>query len=58
MYQVVYGEFRRFQMKRFPHSAFYRTDDHTAYKRVVVVAVLHSKSGPEKLKRRLGINTP
>ncbi len=54
IYQVVYGEFRRFQMKRFPYLAFYRIDDRTSYMRVVIVAVLHANSGPEKLKRRLG----
>jgi len=32
IYQVVNGEFHRFQMKRFPYLAFYRIDERSSYK--------------------------
>lgn len=54
MNQIVYGIYRRFQMKRFPYLVYYTIDERTSDWRIIIMAIFHSRTGNEKLKQRLG----
>jgi len=49
MYQLVYRDFRRVPLRRFPYALFYRAYD----ERIVVVAVLHQARDPQLIESRL-----
>jgi plasmid stabilization system protein ParE len=49
MYQLVYRDFRRVPLRRFPYALFYRAYD----ERIVVVAVLHQVRDPQLIESRL-----
>lgn len=49
MYQLVYRDFRRVPLHRFPYALFYRAYD----ERIVVVAVLHQARDPQLIESRL-----
>jgi toxin ParE1/3/4 len=49
MYQLVYRDFRRVPLRRFPYALFYRAED----ERIVVVAVLHQVRDPQFIESRL-----
>jgi hypothetical protein len=47
-YQVVHGEVRRAQLRRFPHSLIYTVTD----REIVVAACIHGRRGPKRWRDR------
>ena len=49
MYEVVYADYRRALVRRFPYSVFYEYSQNA----VTVYGVFHNSRDPEKWRRRL-----
>lgn len=49
MYAVIYENYRRALVRRFPYAVFYELENET----VTVYCVFHSSREPEKWRRRL-----